>query len=87
MVNYNQLSQTDKAFVTNLDIIQIPRHIQEAIEHLEWRKTVEEVLRALQKNQTWTIVQLSQEKRLVRCKWIFTVKYKANATLRDTRLY
>lgn len=32
---------------------------------------------ALQNNNTWEIVRLPEEKKLIVCKWIYKVKYKA----------
>ncbi|TXG57200.1 hypothetical protein EZV62_018513 [Acer yangbiense] len=40
-----------------------------------------EELRALQKNETWEISELPKGKKLVGCKWIFTVKHKADGTV------
>ena len=36
---------------------------------------------ALEKNQTWELVQLPEGKHLVGCKWIYTVKYNSDGTL------
>ena len=36
---------------------------------------------ALEKHKTWEIVEISKEKTVVDCKWIFTLKYKADGSL------
>ena len=36
---------------------------------------------ALEKNKTWEIVERSKGKNIVDCKWIFTLKYKADGSL------
>jgi len=36
---------------------------------------------ALEKNKTWELMDLFDGKNLVRCRWVFTIKYKANGTL------
>ena len=36
---------------------------------------------ALEKNKTWEIVERPKGKKIVDCKWIFTLKYKANGSL------
>ena len=41
-----------------------------------------EDMRSLEKNQTWEVVRLLKGKRLVRCKWVFIEKYKADGTLK-----
>lgn len=38
-------------------------------------------MEALQQNETWNIVSLTKEKKTVRCKWVFTVKHKADETI------
>ena len=37
---------------------------------------------ALEKNKTWEIVERPKEKNIVDCKWIFTLKYKADGSLK-----
>ena len=36
---------------------------------------------ALQKNKTWELVDLPIGKKLVGCKWVFTVKFKGDGSL------
>ena len=36
---------------------------------------------ALEKNKTWDLVELPQGKKIVGCKWVFTVKYKVDGSL------
>ncbi|KAM1275830.1 hypothetical protein ACFX2H_025419 [Malus domestica] len=42
---------------------------------------MDEELRALQKNNTWEVVELPKGKKSIGCRWVFTVKYKANGSL------
>ncbi|RVW34622.1 Retrovirus-related Pol polyprotein from transposon RE1 [Vitis vinifera] len=58
--------------------IALPNCIQEALQHPEWRKAVNEAIQALQKNDTWNITKLPQGKCPVDCKWVFNVKYRAD---------
>ncbi|RVX03686.1 putative mitochondrial protein [Vitis vinifera] len=80
-VSYNSLSAKCRAFTTNLDRIQLPKNIQEAFEIPEWKEVVMEEIRALEKNETWEVMNLPRGKKPVGCKWIFTVKYKADGTV------
>ena len=80
-VSYNALSAKCRAFTTNLDRIQIPKNIQEALEILEWKEAVMEEIRALEKNGTWEVMNLPRGKKPVGCKWVFTMKYKADGTV------
>ncbi|RVW17578.1 Retrovirus-related Pol polyprotein from transposon RE1 [Vitis vinifera] len=61
--------------------IQLPKNIQEAFEIPEWKEAVMEEIRALEKNETWEVMNLPRGKKPVGCKWIFTVKYKADGTV------
>ncbi|RVW91034.1 Retrovirus-related Pol polyprotein from transposon TNT 1-94 [Vitis vinifera] len=81
-VSYNSLSAKCRAFTTNLDRIQIPKSIQEAFEILEWKEVVMEEIRALEKNETWEVMNLPRGKKPGACKWIFIVKYKADGTVK-----
>ena len=38
-------------------------------------------MKALEKNKTWELVDLPVGKRPFRCKWVYTIKYKANGSL------
>lgn len=38
-------------------------------------------MEALRKNDTWDVVELPREKKIVGCKWVFTVKSKADCTV------
>lgn len=40
-----------------------------------------EEMDALKKNKTWEIVDKPKGKNLVGCKWVFTLKYKADGSL------
>ena len=62
-VSYSRLSPNYKAFLADLDTVKIPKNIEEALSDPKWRKAVECELQALQKNETWSIVQLLKRKK------------------------
>ena len=80
-MSYNALSAKCCAFTTNLDRIQIPKNIQEALEIPKWKEAVMEEIRALEKNGTWEVMNLPRGKKPMGCKWVFTVKYKVDGTI------
>ena len=38
-------------------------------------------MKALVGNHTWDIIEFSKDKKIVGCKWVFTVKYKSNGSI------
>ena len=38
-------------------------------------------MEALEKNGNWEIMELSKGKKVMCCKWVFIVRYKANGSL------
>ena len=40
-----------------------------------------EEIRALEKNGTWEVMNLPRGKKPMGCKWVFTMKYKADGTV------
>ncbi|RVW24010.1 Retrovirus-related Pol polyprotein from transposon RE2 [Vitis vinifera] len=80
-ISYDKLSPTFRAFTSSITEIQVPQNIQEAFKYPKWKAAVNEEVRALEKNGTWEITDLPRGKKPVGCKWIFTVKYKADGNV------
>ena len=58
--------------------VMIPRSIEDALFVLEQKAHVLEEMCALKQKNTWCLVELPQGNSTVGCKWVFTVKYKAD---------
>ena len=69
-------------FTTEISKLVIPRSIKEALDDQIWRFAVFEEMEALWKNDTWDVVKLPREKKIVGCKWVFVVKSKADGTVK-----
>ncbi|PKA63925.1 Retrovirus-related Pol polyprotein from transposon TNT 1-94 [Apostasia shenzhenica] len=80
-VAYGKLLPSYRVFVSNLDSVQVPNSIQEALKVPAWKQAVEEEIQALENNDTWSLTELPHGKNPVGCKWIFTVKYKADGSV------
>jgi len=80
-MSYDKLSSNHRSFLTHLNTITIPKIANEALDSKEWREAMKVEMDAPEKNETWELVELPKEKKLVGCKWVFTVKYKVNGTL------
>ena len=64
-VSFHRLSQNYTTFTSNLSSVLLPKTIQEALGHTEWRTTIIEEMQALKKNGTWEIVELARDKKTV----------------------
>nr|CAD1835548.1 unnamed protein product [Ananas comosus var. bracteatus] len=80
-VSYASLSPSYRAFVSSLSSMSIPHNWKEALIDPKWKGAMDEEMRALKKNNTWELVDLPAGKRTVGCKWVFTVKYKADGSV------
>ena len=80
-ISYQNLSDNYRAFTTNISKLVMPRNSQEALGDPNWRLVVFEEMNALKKNDTWEIVELPKGKKVVECKWVFTIKSKANGSV------
>ncbi|GAU39772.1 hypothetical protein TSUD_220160 [Trifolium subterraneum] len=81
-LSYDKLSHTHKAYVSRISNLFVPRTVQEALGDPNWKLAVKEEMDALRKNNTWSITDLLPKgKKAVGCKWVFTVKCKADGSV------
>uniref|UniRef100_A0A2N9GQ49 Reverse transcriptase Ty1/copia-type domain-containing protein n=1 Tax=Fagus sylvatica TaxID=28930 RepID=A0A2N9GQ49_FAGSY len=81
-ISYQRLSNNHRAFISNIShVVVVPRNIQEALDDPNWKLAVLEEMNALRKNGTWELVDLPRDKKIVGCKWVFSVKYKADGSI------
>ena len=80
-VSYQNLSQNHRAFTSKITNLFVPRNIEEALDDPNWKLAVLDELNALRKNETWEIVNLPHDKKQVGCKWVFTIKCKADGSV------
>ncbi|KAA0057215.1 dual specificity protein phosphatase 12-like [Cucumis melo var. makuwa] len=80
-VSYENLSPQFRAFTASLDSTTILKNIHIALECNEWKNAVMEEIQALEKNKTSEICGIPKGHKLVGCKWVYTLKYKADGTL------
>ncbi|KAJ0967173.1 hypothetical protein J5N97_024090 [Dioscorea zingiberensis] len=80
-VSYQNLSESNRSYVNQLSTVAIPNSVQEALTDPRWKAAMNEEMNALQKQQTWELVDFPPGKKLVGCRWIYTVKYKGDGTI------
>ena len=59
----------------------VPRNVQEALSHSNWRTTVLEEMNALKRNGIWETVELSEGKKTMGYQRVFTIKYKVDGSV------
>ena len=67
-ISYKNISSSHNSFLTSISKEEEPNNYHEAINNPNWYKAMKEELRALEKNETWVIVQLPKDKKPVGCK-------------------
>lgn len=77
----DNLSNSYRSFLGHLNTSIILKTATEALDRKEWREAMKVEMDALEKNGTWKLVELPKNKKLVGCKWVFTLKYKVKGTL------
>uniref|UniRef100_A0A2N9I5Z3 Reverse transcriptase Ty1/copia-type domain-containing protein n=1 Tax=Fagus sylvatica TaxID=28930 RepID=A0A2N9I5Z3_FAGSY len=80
-VSSHRLSPSCKAFANQLSFVSVPKNLQDALNNPRWKAAIVEEMEALQKNSTWKLVKLPKDKKTVDCKWVFTVKHKADGSI------
>jgi len=81
-VSSHMLSQSYASLVSQLSSISIPSNIQKALTDPRWTKVmVDEMVALEKKNNTWDLVSLPRGKKTMGCKWVFTIKHRADGTI------
>lgn len=69
-----------KALTVSYDDIE-PPNAKEALLHPRWKQAMQAEFDALMMNQTWTVVPLPSNQKIVGCKWVFKIKRNSDGTI------
>ncbi|VVA41670.1 PREDICTED: Retrovirus-related Pol poly from transposon, partial [Prunus dulcis] len=47
----------------------------------KWVQAIKEEMKALEKNQTWTLETIPRGKKTIRYRWVFTIKYNTDGSI------
>ena len=78
-LTFHKVSPEYKTFLLHLHESFIPNSPREALQIPQWKKAMDEEMKALLLNYTWEIVPLPKGKRTVDYCWVFTLKCTQNA--------
>lgn len=71
--------------MTSLNSVEIPNDWREAKQDPRWHQAMLEELEALEKNKTWDLVPFPKGKKVVNCKWVYTVKQNPDGNVERSR--
>ena len=78
---YHQLSPPTYAFITTLDSTSIPNTVHEPLSHPRWQNAMIEEMTTFDDNGTWDLVSRPAGKKVIGCKWMFSVKVNSDGTM------
>nr|GEW59919.1 putative reverse transcriptase, RNA-dependent DNA polymerase, Gag-polypeptide of LTR copia-type [Tanacetum cinerariifolium] len=77
-VSYDKFSHSHKAFLTTINFNHEPSCFEQATQDEKWRNAMQQEIKALEKNETWTLEELPEGKRPIDSKWVYKIKFKSN---------
>ncbi|KAJ0890287.1 putative RNA-directed DNA polymerase [Helianthus annuus] len=78
VVNYAKLSFDNFSFVSSLNKSVEPNSFNEAVKDPRWVEAMNSEMEALNRNNTWIVVDLPKGRKPIGCKWVYKIKYKAS---------
>ncbi|KAJ0912392.1 putative RNA-directed DNA polymerase [Helianthus annuus] len=81
VVNYTNLTKENICFTSVLNKSVEPRFYHEACKDPNWVSAMNAEIEALNRNNTWDLVELPHDRKPIGCKWIFKIKYKSSGEI------
>lgn len=80
-VSCDRFSARHRAFVANLDVGVEPATFYEAMKDEKWEDVMQAEIQALEKNGTWTLMNLPAGKKVIGNKWMYKTEHKADGNV------
>ncbi|XP_071719288.1 uncharacterized protein [Rutidosis leptorrhynchoides] len=81
VINYSFLNKENFCFVSNLNKSIEPTSYFEAAKDKNWVDAMNDEIFALNRNNTWVLVDLSPDRKPIGSKWVYKIKYKSNGEI------
>ncbi|XP_076960956.1 uncharacterized protein LOC143637446 [Bidens hawaiensis] len=81
VVNYSKLFGPNMCFAAVLTKSSEPKNYFEAYSDSNWITAMNNEIEDLHRNNTWELVDLPSNRKTIRCKWIYKIKYKATGEI------
>ncbi|KAE9592424.1 putative RNA-directed DNA polymerase [Lupinus albus] len=78
---YTNCSPNYRSFCLSISSSQEPSSYAQASKIPCWEEAMKNELQALAINDTWSLVELPEDKHLIGCKWVYKTKYHADGSL------
>ena len=80
------LNSPYKDFIAQVSTIYEPQFYHQVVPFPEWHQAMTVEIKALESNNTWTLVPLPIGKQCIGCRWVYKVKFKLDGTVEHTKL-
>ncbi|KAM1263125.1 hypothetical protein ACFX13_028839 [Malus domestica] len=80
-ISYHRFSSSHTSFLNKVSHTFEPRNFHEATCMPEWQNAMTKKLQALNDNQTWSVVDLPNGKKVVGSRWIYKTKFNFNGSI------
>ncbi|XP_073265014.1 uncharacterized protein [Populus alba] len=77
----NRYSPDTEERRSKFPIANYVNNIADALADSKWAQAIQEEMEALKKNNTWKLIPQPEGKKTVGCKWVFSIKYKADGSI------
>ncbi|KAM1480311.1 hypothetical protein ACFX2I_027472 [Malus domestica] len=80
-LEYSRVSPSHAVFLSKIVALSEPSSFQEADSQLIWKFAMNEELKALNENKTWSITKLPKGMKTVGCRWVYKTKFKSDGSV------